>query len=54
MIVLRIIAYLLITFAIIDFVAGWFLGIDLTGVSWSPLVSGGLGTLLKIYSKGDD
>jgi len=45
MIVIKIIGYLLIVFAIIDF-AGMFFDYDITGVSWSPIVEGLLGSLL--------
>jgi len=38
-------------FAVVDF-AGMFFGYDLTGVSWSPLVAGGIGSVL--CSGGDD
>jgi hypothetical protein len=51
--VLRGIGYLLIVFAIADVVLSY-VGIDLTGVRWSPLVAGGLGLLLtRIFSGGD-
>jgi len=39
------IGMLLVGSAVIDFM-GMFLGYDLTGVSWSPIVVGGIGTAL--------
>lgn len=37
--------WLFIAFAVIDFM-GMFLGYDLTGVSWSPVVAGVIGSAL--------
>ena len=38
-------------FAVIDF-AGMFLGYDLTGVSWSPIVAGLVGSVLVQFGEG--
>ena len=38
-------AFLCFGFAIVDF-AGMFFGYDLTGVSWSPIVAGAIGSWL--------
>ncbi|MDU1893031.1 MAG: hypothetical protein E6767_20335 [Dysgonomonas sp.] len=43
---LKVISYLLYGFAILDFALGNFLGVDITGVSWSPIAAGGLASLL--------
>lgn len=50
---LRGIGFLLILFAFADFGLSWF-GMDITGVRWSPLVAGGLGTVLCRFFRGDD
>ena len=45
---------LCIGFAIIDF-AGMFLGYDLSGVGWSPIVAGTIGGwLVNMGSEGDE
>ena len=49
---LGILGYLCIGFGIIDF-AGMFFGYDLTGVTWSPIAAGFLGSVL-ISMGGDD
>lgn len=46
------IGFLLILFAVIDFM-GMFFGYDLTGVSWSPIVAGGIGAAL-VNAAGED
>ena len=48
---LRWIGFLLILLALVDFGLSWF-GVDITGVRWSPLVSGGLGTVLCRVFRG--
>jgi len=46
---------LLILFAIVDVVLGRFFEIDITGVSWSPLAAGILGSvLLRVFSESDE
>lgn len=50
--ILAIIGILLIIFAIIDF-AGMFFGYDITGQSWTPLVFGGVGSLLLKFGTSD-
>ena len=45
-----VLGFLCQTFAAIDF-AGMFLGYDLTGVPWSPLVAGGIGWLFYQLAK---
>jgi uncharacterized membrane protein YvbJ len=47
---LIVLAYICWAFAIIDF-CGMFFGYDLTGVSWSPLVVGGIGYLFSYLGK---
>ena len=42
----HILAFLCYAFAVVDFGLSWF-GIDITGVSWSPLVAGGVGALFS-------
>ena len=42
---------LLIVFALVDFGLGRFMDIDITGVPWSPLVSGVIGSLLLRFFK---
>jgi hypothetical protein len=52
---LRWVGILLILFAILDVVLGRIFAIDITGVSWSPLVSGiAGGTLLKFFGSNED
>jgi hypothetical protein len=52
---LRWIGILLILFAIIDAVLGRIFGIDITGVSWSPLAAGITGgVMLRVFGEGDD
>ena len=46
----HIIGYILYGIAVVDF-AGMFLGYDITGVSWSPLLFGGLGYCCFHYTK---
>ena len=43
---LNFLAFLCFGFAIVDF-AGMFFGYDLTGVSWSPIAAGVIGSILK-------
>ncbi len=43
--VFKILGFLCIVFGVVDF-AGMYLGYDLTGVSWSPIVAGVLGGIL--------
>ena len=50
---LRVIGVLLILFALIDFGLSW-IGIDITGVRWSPLVAGGLGSVTWRVFRSDD
>jgi len=50
---LQIIGYLCFAFAAVDF-AGQFLNYDLTGVSWSPIVAGGLGVILTAMGPGEE
>jgi hypothetical protein len=45
MVIFTIAGLLCFCFAIIDF-SGMFFGYDLTGVSWSPIVSGVVGSIL--------
>lgn len=42
---MKVLGYLCILFGVIDF-AGMFFGYDLTGVSWSPIVAGVIGSML--------
>jgi len=42
---MKVLGYLCYLFGIVDF-AGMFLGYDLTGVSWSPIVAGVIGSAL--------
>jgi len=42
---MKVLGYLCYAFAVIDF-AGMFFGYDLTGVSWSPIVAGVIGSIL--------
>lgn len=54
-ITLRWVGILLILFAIVDVVLGRIFALDITGVSWSPLVSGIAGSaLLKFFGSDDD
>jgi hypothetical protein len=53
MFLFKFLGFLLIAFATFDF-AGMYIGYDLTGVSWSPLVAGGLGSLLMRFGGEDD
>lgn len=41
---MQLLGFLCYAFAVIDF-AGMFLGYDLTGVSWSPIVAGVIGSV---------
>ena len=50
---LQIIGYLCFAFAAVDF-AGQFLNYDLTGVSWSPVVAGGLGVIFTAMGPGEE
>lgn len=50
--ILKILGYLLIVFAVIDF-AGMFFGYDITGVSWSPILEGGIGSLFLKIAEND-
>ena len=52
-VVLRVFGILLILFALVDFGLSW-VGIDITGVSWSPLVAGGLGSVIwRVFRSAD-
>lgn len=52
---LRVLGFLLILFAIVDVVLGRVFEIDITGVTWSPIVAGlAGGALLRIVGGGDD
>lgn len=52
---LRWVGILLIVFAIVDVVLGRFFGRDITGVAWSPLVSGiAGGALLKFFGSEEE
>lgn len=52
---LRWVGILLILFAILDVVLGRIFAIDVTGVPWSPLVSGFIGgALLKFFGSEED
>ncbi len=50
---LAVLGVLCIVFGLIDF-AGMFLGYDLTGVSWSPIVAGVVGGALIQAGGGDE
>tara|TARA_B100000959_G_scaffold263587_1_gene303106 strand:- start:762 stop:926 length:165 start_codon:yes stop_codon:yes gene_type:complete len=51
---LAILGYLIIGFGIIDF-AGMFFNYDITGVGWSPIAAGFLGSfLINLGSKDED
>jgi hypothetical protein len=46
---------LLLVFAIVDFGSATFFAVDITGVAWSPLVSGGIGALLlRFFAQEED
>jgi hypothetical protein len=45
------IGILLIVFAVVDFGLAW-VGVDITGVRWSPLVAGVLGSVLCRFFRG--
>jgi len=47
---MKILGYLCYAFGVIDFL-GMFLGYDLTGVSWSPIVAACVGSLFLYFGK---
>lgn len=47
---MKAIGYLCYAFGVIDF-AGMFLGYDLTGVPWSPIVAGVIGSIFINYGE---
>jgi hypothetical protein len=52
---IRLLGFLLILFAIIDIVSARIFSTDITGVSWSPIVSGLIGgAILRFTGGGDD
>ena len=52
---IRLLGFLLILFAIIDIVSARIFSTDITGVSWSPIVSGLIGgVILRFTGGGDD
>jgi hypothetical protein len=52
---IRLLAFLLIIFAIVDVVAARVFSTDITGVTWSPIVSGLIGgAILRFTGGGDD
>ena len=53
MVAFSILGYLCIAFGVIDF-AGMFFGYDLTGVGWSPIVAGFVGSALIKFGGGDE
>jgi hypothetical protein len=51
---MKIIGYVCYALAAIDFIAGNFFQIDLTGVWWSPIALGGIGAIvLSIAEKNE-
>ena len=48
---LYILSFLCYLFALVDYGLSVF-GVDITGVSWSPLVAGGLGVIFGAVAKG--
>lgn len=50
---MKIVGILLLIFAAVDF-AGQYFNYDLTGVSWSAIVAGVIGSLLYSKGGGDD
>ena len=53
MAIFSILGFLCIGFGVIDF-AGMFFGYDLTGVSWSPIVAGVVGSALMSIGGGGE
>jgi hypothetical protein len=52
---IRLLGFLLILFAIIDIVSARIFSTEITGVSWSPIVSGLIGgAILRFTGGGDD
>lgn len=43
---MKLLGYIVIGFGVVDFILGNFAGIDLTGVFWSPIAAGVLGSWL--------
>ena len=51
---MKLLGYIVIGFGIVDFVLGNFAGIDLTGVFWSPIAAGFLGSwLISLEEKAE-
>ena len=49
--ILSVICYI---FAVADVVLYYIFGVDLTGVSWSPIIAGGLGWLFATIAGSED
>jgi len=47
---MAIVAYIFYALAAIDFITGNFMGMDLTGVFWSPIALGAIGALLMNFA----
>ena len=47
---MEIIGYICYGLAAIDFITGNFMGMDLTGVFWSPIALGAIGALLMNFA----
>lgn len=48
---MKIVAWIFYALALADFVLGTFLGVDITGVAWSPAAFGIVGVLFEYYSR---